>query len=230
MEESLVSELLAADKYPDFETLARNERVGVDFRILARRARAAFAVVAPHGGGIEPGTSEIAEAVAAEDFSFYAFEGLKPRGNADLHITSTRFDEPLCLELVAVSHVIVTLHGEGSEENGEVIFLGGLDDELGSRFRLSLEARNFDVRRHPDCRLQGLEPENLCNRGITGKGVQLELSGTARRRMFRSLSRAGRQHPTLRFHEFVDAVRRVLGEETQFVPACDGPDGSSSTG
>ena len=85
-----------ADKYPDFATLARNERAGVDFGILVRRARPAFAIVSPHGGGIEPGTSEIADGIAVLDFSYYAFEGLKSQGNSDLHITSTRFDEPMC--------------------------------------------------------------------------------------------------------------------------------------
>src|SRR5918912_1062843 len=78
-----------ADKYPNFEVLSRNETSGIDFRILVRQAAAAFAIVAPHGGGIEPGTSEIADAIAAEEFSFYAFEGLKSSGNGVLHITST---------------------------------------------------------------------------------------------------------------------------------------------
>ena len=55
-----------ADQYENFEELSQNETVGVDFRILARRARAAFDIVAPHGGGIEPGTSEIADAIAGE--------------------------------------------------------------------------------------------------------------------------------------------------------------------
>jgi phage replication-related protein YjqB (UPF0714/DUF867 family) len=45
-----------ADKYPDFDALSRNERTGVDFRILVRQATVAFVIVAPHGGGIEPGT------------------------------------------------------------------------------------------------------------------------------------------------------------------------------
>ena len=54
-----------ADKYRDFEDLAQHETSGIDFRIRVRRATDAFAVVAPHGGGIEPGTSEIAEAIAA---------------------------------------------------------------------------------------------------------------------------------------------------------------------
>lgn len=43
---------------------------------------------APHGGGIEPGTSEIADAIGGERGSFYTFGGLKSSGTADLHITS----------------------------------------------------------------------------------------------------------------------------------------------
>ena len=46
-----------ADKYPDFRTLSRHERPGVDFRVLVRLAQPRFVVVAPHGGGIEPVTS-----------------------------------------------------------------------------------------------------------------------------------------------------------------------------
>ena len=199
-----------ADKYPDFATLARNERAGVDFGILVRRAQPAFAVVSPHGGGIEPGTSEIADGIAALDFCYYAFEGLKSRGNADLHITSTRFDEPMCLTLIGQSEIVLTIHGEHSDDDGEGVFVGGLDAPLGRRLGRALRSRGFVVGRHPDPRLQGLEPSNLCNRGTSGEGAQLELSRGVRETMFRSLSRAGRKHRTARFRAFVAALRSVL--------------------
>lgn len=89
-----------ADKYATFSLLAESMREGRDFRRRRRKRRVATAVIAPHGGGIEPGTSEVADAVAADDFSFYAFEGIKSK-NGDLHITSTRFDEPRCVTLPA---------------------------------------------------------------------------------------------------------------------------------
>jgi phage replication-related protein YjqB (UPF0714/DUF867 family) len=197
------------DKYPNFEELSQNETSGIDFGIALRRARDAFAIVAPHGGGIEAGTSEIADAIADEDFSFYAFEGLKSSGNADLHITSTHFDEPMCLTLVGRSEVVVTIHGEDSDED-PIVFVGGRDSELGDSLTTGLTAEGFDVRQHPD--LQGLEPDNVCNRGTTGAGVQLELSRRLRRQMFSSLSRKGRKCTTLRFHEFVNAIRSVLEE------------------
>ena len=137
-----------ADKYPDFATLARHERAGVDFRILVRRAGPALAVVTPHGGGIEPGTSEIADAIAAAQLSFYAFEGLKSKGNTDLHITSTRFDEPMCLSLIGVSKVVLTIHGEHSVEDGEGVFVGGRDGRLGRRLGTALRSKGFPVGRH----------------------------------------------------------------------------------
>ena len=200
-----------ADKYRNFAALARHERSGIDYDVLVRRARPARAIIAPHGGGIEPGTSEIADAIAGERFSFYTFEGLKSSGNADLHITSTRFDEPMCLTVLGHSHVVLTLHGEHSEEDGEGVFVGGLDTALGTRIGRALTRRGFDVREHQDPDLQGRELTNLCNRGVSRAGVQLELSRAVRKTMFESLTRAGRKKPTARFAVFVNAVRTVLG-------------------
>ncbi|MCC6862810.1 MAG: poly-gamma-glutamate hydrolase family protein [Bryobacterales bacterium] len=199
-----------ADRYSDFAELSRNEVSGIDYRILIRRAGDAVAVAAPHGGGIEPGTSEIAEALAGGEFSFYAFEGLKRSGNGALHITSTRFDEPMCAALMASAVTVVTVHGEDSDAPGEGVFLGGLDDSSAGLIGAALQAHGFPVRRHPDPGLQGREPANLCNRGTSGKGVQLELSRTIRSQMFPSLTREGRRCRTARFYGFVEAVRSVL--------------------
>jgi phage replication-related protein YjqB (UPF0714/DUF867 family) len=203
--------VLMADKYPNFATLALTERSGIDYRVLVRRAKPAFAIIAPHGGGIEPGTSEIADAIADERFSFYAFEGLKSSGNAALHITSTRFDEPMCLSILEHSGVILTIHGEESEGDGEGVFVGGLDITLGEEIGTALRGKGFDVREHTDPDLQGRDPKNLCNRGTSCAGVQLELSRAVRETLFESLTRAGRKHPTARFGVLVDAVRQVLG-------------------
>jgi phage replication-related protein YjqB (UPF0714/DUF867 family) len=198
-----------ADTYCNFAELAAHEDAGIDYQVLVRRATPAFAIVAPHGGGIEPGTSEIADGIAAGTHSFYAFDGLKAKGNGKLHITSTRFDEPLCLLLLSSSVVVVTLHGEQSED-GEGVFVGGLDTELGGQICAALTEQGFDVRVHPNPNLQGHEPENICNRGISGAGVQLELSRSVRETLFDSLTKEGRTHPTPRFTVFVTAVRAVL--------------------
>jgi phage replication-related protein YjqB (UPF0714/DUF867 family) len=199
-----------SDRYSSFADLARHERVGVDYRCIARRAQPAWCVVAPHGGSIEPGTSELAVAIAAQNLSLYVFEGLKPTNNGDLHITSTRFDEPSCLGLIADCETVVTLHGESSDGEVQVVFLGGRDGALGVRVRRALQSSQFDVRVHPSSRLRGIEPRNLCNRGRSGAGVQLELSRGLRRTLFHSLGARGRTQPTARFAAFVGAVEQAL--------------------
>jgi phage replication-related protein YjqB (UPF0714/DUF867 family) len=199
-----------ADKYANFSELAKNEVAGVDYGILLRRESSSFAIVTPHGGGIEPGTSEIASATAGEDLSFYAFEGLKSKDNTELHITSTRFDEPLCLALLKQSEVVITIHGEHSEEDGAGVFIGGRDERLGRRIAVALRCAGFPVGKHKNPNLQGKEENNICNRGRSGKGVQLELSKNIREQMFSSLSRKGRQTTKPLFRRFFSALRSAL--------------------
>jgi phage replication-related protein YjqB (UPF0714/DUF867 family) len=104
----------------------------------------------------------------------------------------------------------VTIHGEESEGEGEGVFVGGLDVDLGASIGCLLEEEGFDVRKHTNRKLQGIDPENICNRGTAGAGVQLELSNAVRKTFFESLSREGRQHPTPRLKIFADAVARAL--------------------
>jgi phage replication-related protein YjqB (UPF0714/DUF867 family) len=197
------------DKYRTFSELAKNETEGKDFRKCLQGRSGAIAIIAPHGGGIEPGTSEIAEAIAGENFSFYAFEGIKPTNNRDLHLTSTSFDEPGCLALIAPSPLVVAIHDEDSEQE-EIVFLGGRDTKMLGRIRVSLEAAGFTVRTHANPNLQGVDQSNICNRGQSKQGVQLELSKGLRRTFFSSLKSSGREKKTDRFNQFVAAMRAAL--------------------
>ena len=178
-----------------------------NFSVRYKDRDSAYAIIAPHGGGIEPGTTELAEAIARNDFSFYTFDGKKRTGNRDLHLTATRFDEPEFLELLKKWPTCIAIHGEESAK--EVVFLGGLDDVIASRIRVSLESREFKVDIH--LRLQGTDPKNICNRGPTGRGVQLELSEGLRRTFFEKLTpKKGREVKTERFSQFVAALREAI--------------------
>ncbi|QYA04553.1 poly-gamma-glutamate hydrolase family protein [Rhizobium sp. B21/90] len=61
-------------------------------------------MIAPHGGKVERGTSELALAVAGTRLSYYLFEDLKPKGNRDLHVTSSSFNETQALAVVESSN------------------------------------------------------------------------------------------------------------------------------
>lgn len=170
------------DRYPDYATLARCESEGVDYRIVERPVlRSPVVVVAPHGGGIERGTSAVATLFAGEVLSLYLFEGLKPGNNFDtLHITSRRFDEPRCLAMVARHDTVITVHG--CVGAGEFVCIGGLHETLKQAIAASLCDSGFDARTEGH-NFPARDPDNLCNRGCEGRGVQLELSAGFRRRM-----------------------------------------------
>jgi phage replication-related protein YjqB (UPF0714/DUF867 family) len=163
-----------ADKYRNYEELRAHETLGVDFRIYARPADSGVAIIAPHGGKIERGTSELARAIGGTDYGVYCFEGMKATNNTHLHITSTNFDEPEGLKLVSVSDYVVALHGCADGEG--TIYLGGRDTALRDAIRVNLNAAGFMTGIHDDPNLQGTSPRNICNRGRRRRGVQLEIS------------------------------------------------------
>lgn len=201
--------------YGSFSALLRQETPGRDFVVEWRIGRSGLAVMAPHGGGIEPGTSETARSVARGLHTFYHLDGRKRKDNHTLHITSTRFDEPAAQACASASWKVITLHG--CTHDGADVFLGGLDTDLQSLCAEALTRAGFTVAVHPVFR--GTQPENLCNRGRAGRGVQLELSLTLRRRLFPRLDRLGRRFPTALFHDFTEALRRVLAAEALRVPS-----------
>jgi phage replication-related protein YjqB (UPF0714/DUF867 family) len=165
-----------ADRYDSFVTLAANEIEGVDYRIHVDERASPFAIVAPHGGLIEPGTSEISAAIAADRFSLYCFEGLTKVDGRSLHITSTRFDEPRALALVSAAEVAIGVHGRKDRKDEASIWVGGLHETLRDAICEALASAGFKAKPVGDGhRLAGRDPANICNRCRRGAGVQLEL-------------------------------------------------------
>jgi phage replication-related protein YjqB (UPF0714/DUF867 family) len=169
-----------ADRYRTFDDLAANERLGIDYRIRIEDRGAPFVILAPHGGRIEPGTSEIAEAIAGTDLSFYAFEALKNGAHGDFHISSHGFDEPKAIDLVGRSRTAIAIHGR-RDEGRDAVWLGGRAMALRNAIGASLRDAGFETEFNE--RLPGLHRTNICNRTLTGEGVQLELPRSLRRRL-----------------------------------------------
>jgi len=197
---------IRSDRFHSYAELKAAEREGTDYRITVRPGKLPIAVMAPHGGGIEPGTSELARAVADGKFTCYCFDGVKPRGNGSLHLTSTRFDEPLGVGVASGAHTVVTLHGCGG--GGEYVLVGGGNALLGDRIRTVLPGAGIAVRQ--SSRLAGRSPLNLCNRCGNCGGVQLELSRGLRAGMFKDLTPEGRKITTAVFETFVSRLRDLL--------------------
>lgn len=164
-----------------YRDLAQRYEEGIDYAVhVAPRERSRVAVLAPHGGRIEGRTSEIARLIAGDEHHLYLFEGLRTTGdNFDcLHLASHRFDEPRALGLISGCDTVIAVHGFAAP--GPDVLLGGLDEALKQKVAQSLAEVGIscltDGHRFP-----GRDPLNICNRGRTGAGVQLELSESLRR-------------------------------------------------
>ncbi|HGC4234758.1 TPA: poly-gamma-glutamate hydrolase family protein, partial [Escherichia coli] len=77
------------DIYSCFKELNETEREDSYNIICEKEGRSdLYAIMAPHGGKIESGTTEISVAIAREDLSLYIFNANKTNNNRALHITS----------------------------------------------------------------------------------------------------------------------------------------------
>ena len=188
-----------ASPYKSFQELADCEVEDRDYQIKFRLRDERVLVMAPHGGKIEPTTSMVAEAIAGENYSYYSFDGLKSEGNSVLHIESHLFDEPRALQAVKKADVVITVHGQLNHQEG-FIMVGGLHVDLRSEIRRRLEAAGFQTRTPPEG-LQGIDPENICNRGRLKGGIQLEVS-----RKERDLLKSDKE----RLERFASAVRTAI--------------------
>ncbi|MEU3353459.1 poly-gamma-glutamate hydrolase family protein [Streptomyces sp. NPDC037389] len=165
-------------------------------------------VIAPHGGNLESGTSELCLAIAGyapEDpmarygtgpaYDYWMFDVLatETRRVFQLHVTSTHCDDPAALAIVGGSRYTVSLHGcknPGGSGKQKLVQIGGRDETLRKLLHQLLRDRlGGDVTLTlPTGGLDGDKPLNICNRTYGGAGAQLEISTGLRRAMFGDFS------------------------------------------
>jgi phage replication-related protein YjqB (UPF0714/DUF867 family) len=158
------------DKYLNFEELVSQES---EYRIEVVDRASEVTIIAPHGGRIEPRTAEIAALIAGDHYNLFCFHGLKQDDNHDLHITSHRFDHPRALEMVSKARYVIAVHGCTVAE--PIAYLGGLDTGLIAQISTELTTLHIENKCNFG-RFSGTHQHNICNRGQSKRGVQLELS------------------------------------------------------
>ncbi len=104
----------------------------------------------------------------------YCFEGLRERPHRHLHIKSTRFDEPKCLGLIKQCKIVVAVHGWDRKD--KAVDVGGRDVALRDAICTSLIAAGFRSKVVTNGNHPGNSSNNICNKGLRGKGVQLEIT------------------------------------------------------
>ena len=189
-----------------FRHLAAQFKEGDDFEIVTRQGSSGTLVLAIHGGGIEPGTAEIAARVAGRKHALYLFKGIRPQGNAALHLTSTRFDEPRALALVAAASTILSIHG--CRGKASFAMVGGRDEGARERLKGALAGAGIRVEAAARGAMAGQHPTNICNRGCPKKGIQLELSRGLRDRLLGPMDDDG--STDIELERFCTTIREAI--------------------
>lgn len=187
-----------AKPYESYRALKAHKTQNVDYKIVSRNRQSSTAVIAIHGGSIEKGTDQIAAAVAVRGgYDYYAFKGLASAWS--VHLTSTKFDEPIARALVAKSTQTLAIHGCGRTSK-TVTYVGGRDKTLGKEVKASLKEAGFKVATPPSG-IGGKYRSNIVNRNRINKGVQLELSPSMRSKLM---------HNDALFDKYVNALVSAL--------------------
>jgi len=245
---SQASEASAADLYPSNTALYADPSLteGVDYTRRYRRhpwfdddltqryAVQRTAILAPHGGGIETGTSELCLAIAGYQpadlaptngplHNYWMFEGLLSSGNGRLHVTSTNCDDTVARAIAGAiaggSLNAIGLHGCKPEQadlpaGTQAVLVGGRSTAFKTSLLTRLNAAGLqaiDASSVPD--LNGDEPTNLANRTLLAAGAQLELTTPLRQAMFGTNTRADRKNTTLPlFWTFTTATRAAIAD------------------
>lgn len=191
---------MAPDKYSSFAELLAHEQSDIDYQIMLEDRGSEYLIMAPHGGTIERGTSELALRITGNDLSFYIFEGLRKRPHSDLHVTSHKYDEKQALEIAKRCETVVAVHGRADRSDPDTVWLGGLDIPTQHKIKNILSEAGFHVSVSKD-EIAGKHPSNICNRGRTGKGVQLEIPKSLRDELVSNSEY---------LEKFADAIRLAL--------------------
>jgi phage replication-related protein YjqB (UPF0714/DUF867 family) len=191
-----------ADVYKSFYQLKVRQDRNVDYRISYHNGPSSTAVIAIHGGSIEPGTCQLAkEAAKRAGADWYTFEGIKKSNNSILHVTSSRFNEPIGKSLVAKSRKTLSIHG--CTGSSKITYVGGRDKQLAAQVRSKLKAAGFKIGT-ASSHLNGNSEYNICNENKINKGVQLEISKAQRNAFFSD----GKSTDT--FHRYAAALAKAL--------------------
>ncbi|WP_443111142.1 poly-gamma-glutamate hydrolase family protein [Anderseniella sp. Alg231-50] len=168
------------DIYSSFTELLAKEVEGVDYRIELLDRGSENLIMAPHGGRIERGTSEIARSIASKHLSLYLFEGIRPGlEHHELHVTSHKYDEPQALWAVSKSMRVLAIHGRADRRDTQTIWIGGRDTSAHEVLLSRLQSAGFKCQIQSKS-LAGKHSNNICNRGISARGVQLEIPRSLR--------------------------------------------------
>ena len=197
--------------------LERETKEGIDWKKETRDQGNQVLIVAPHGGNIEQGTSELTKLLAQQGgYDYFSFEATRPSNNTQLHVTSTHYDDPTLHQMVEGRSATISIHGAKGDD--PIVFLGGAKSDLRDEIQSQLESRGFTVQVPPEY-LGGLNENNFINKNENSTGVQLELTTSLRKALFNNQdmstsSRKNEDNWSPLMYQFADALHMAISKTT----------------
>jgi phage replication-related protein YjqB (UPF0714/DUF867 family) len=177
-------------------------------------------ILTPHGGGIEPGSTELVQYISnKEKYSSYTFDALLSSGNTRLHITSTNFDEPYALDISSKHWFSLSIHGYGS--TSKHTYIGGADFTMLKKVEAELKKAGFSASSSDTPEgISGTDPDNIVNRNVRGKGVQIEISTAQRQAFFANndYRSSNRDNTNEEFRRYAHALCRAFAKAYEIAP------------
>lgn len=207
--------IYADDLYTSMTELMEDTEEGSDWELNYNNNQSNALIAAIHGGNIEPGTTEVAKLAATKGaYNYYSFQGIRSTNNANLHVTSVNFDEPIIEDMQQQVSNSVMIHGANGE--APIVYIGGKDDALKASIEEQLELKEFDVQTSPS-HLEGEADENIANKNNQGAGVQLELTTGLRQSFFNNQdltmnSRQDQSNWSFAMYDFAQAIQTAIHE------------------
>ncbi|MCI2900451.1 poly-gamma-glutamate hydrolase family protein, partial [Staphylococcus hominis] len=172
------------DYYRSMTDLLYNTQEGKDWTKESTNRHSNVLIFAPHGGGIEKGTTELTKAIANKgNYDYYAFNGTRNKNNSQLHVTSTNYNDPDLINRNYNKDVSISIHGAGQSQGKNTVLIGGRDEKLIQLISKELSIFKFNVQRSLG-HLAGIDTNNVVNYNKKGQGVQLELTPDLRKSFF----------------------------------------------
>ena len=202
------------DKFNSMQELEKRTTENEDWKIITRNRNSNVSILAIHGGGIEPATTELACMIADEgDYNYFTFEGLRSKGNQELHVTSTHYDNEEAMNLVTDSSQAIIIHGCEGDEN--IAYIGGKDERLKSSIIKELNNIGIKATEAPS-HISGEQDNNIVNCTAKGMGVQIELTTSLRKAFFKNnktnrKSREEKSNWDKLMYDFAKAIQCAIG-------------------
>lgn len=231
------------DHYPSMTALYANEVEGINFTKEWYRHRWRYKtfenykkekeifIMAPHGGSIERGTTELGLATAGftNDFNgqpatsatydYFIFNGTNPNNqNGKLHVTASNYDDAVANELVQNSLISLAFHGctdiqpvETTGEGYEACIIGGLDEPFKQILEQRLVDAGFNAFITTQEMLNGNLPGNIINKNNRNAGAQFELTTSFRKSLYKKNTLNERRTNTKAgFWLFINTIRESI--------------------